>query len=114
MHRPIFQTITTSVTSPAIPLDRYSNGYALGVSFSNSTMTATYTVQLSMMDPYATYSNSYKVSGNWMNSTDPVFVSQSASRTSNFAFPPMATRIITSSVSGGSLTYSVIPMGMDE
>lgn len=113
MHRPIFQTITTSVTSPAIPLDRYVNGYGVGVSFSKTGMTATYTLQQSLLDPYANYSTSYKVSGNWINSNDSAVVGATTPQTSNFAFPPLAVRLITTNVSGGSVVLSLIPMGMD-
>lgn len=119
MLRPSEIVITSNGTSQAVPLDRYTNGYAVGVTLSNATMTATYTLQQSLLDPFCSqaqgnaYTTSYKVSGNWVNSDDPVMVAQSASRTSNFAFVPRAVRLITSNVSGGSLTFSLIPLGMD-
>lgn len=109
------QVITTNGTTAAYPLDKWTNGYGISVTFSNTTMTATYTLQYSMLDPYCSigrgnaYTNSYKVSGNWQNSDDPVMVAQSASRSSNFAYPPRALRLVTSNVSGGSLTLSIVP-----
>lgn len=118
MHRPNYLKITTNTTTAAYPLDRYVTGYGIGVSYSNTAMTATYTVQFSMLDPYVdesgnAYSSSYKVSGQWMNSNDAGMVAQTGASASNFAFPPRAVRLITTNVSGGSLTFSILPMGMD-
>lgn len=119
MQRSNYLEIKTNTTTAAYPLDRYTNGYGISMTYSNAAMTATYTVQYSMLDPCIApdgnaYTNSYKVSGNWQNSDDPVMVAQSAARSSNFSFPPRAVRVITSNVSGGTLTFSVVPMGMDE
>lgn len=118
MMRPSYTKITVNGTTAAFPLDRYVNGYALGVTYSNATMTMTYTVQQSFLDPYMDelgnpYTNSYKVSGQWINSNDAGMVAQTAASASNFAFPPRAVRLIASNVSGGSATFSIIPMGMD-
>lgn len=118
MQRSNYLEITSNTTTAAYPLDRYVNGYGISVTLGKSTMTATYTLQYSMLDPSIApdgnpYTTSYKVSGNWQNSDDPVMVSQSASRSSNFAYPPRAIRLITSNVSGGTLTFSIVPMGMD-
>lgn len=118
MQRPNYLKITSNGTTAAYPLDRYVNGYAIGVTFSNSTMTATYTMQQSFLDPSVDesgnpYSNSYKVSGQWINSNDTGMVNQTTASASNFAFPPRAIRLITSNVSGGSVTWSIVPMGMD-
>lgn len=113
MQRPNQQVITTNTTTAAYPLDRYTNGYGISITYSKPTMTAVYTVQYSMLDPFDPYTTSYKVSGNWQNSDDPLVVNASTSRSSNFAFPPRAVRLITSNVSGGSLTFAIVPMGMD-
>lgn len=118
MHRPDYFKITSNGTTAAYPLDRYVNGYAIGVTYSNATMTATYTLQQSFLDPSIDeagnpYTTSYKVSGQWINSNDAGMVSQTTASASNFAFPPRAIRLITSNVSGGSVTFSIIPMGMD-
>lgn len=118
MQRPKYLVITTNTTTQAVPLDQDTNGYGISVTFSKSTMTAVYTVQYSMLDPYfnndrVPYSTSYKVSGNWQNSDDPLVVNASTSRSSNFAFPPRAVRLITSNVSGGSLTFSIVAMGTE-
>lgn len=118
MHRPSYFKITSNGTTAAYPLDRYVSGYAIGVTYSNATMTATYTVQQSLLSPYEDesgnpYSNSYKVSGQWINSNDTAFVAQTAATASNFAFPPRAIRAIFTNVSGGSATLSILPMGMD-
>lgn len=114
-----YLVITTNGTSQAVPLDKWTNGYGVSVTFSKSTMTATYTIQYSMLDPYCSvirgnaYSTSYKVSGNWQNSDDPLVVAASTSRSSNFAYPPRAVRLVTSNVSGGSLTFAIIPKTSD-
>lgn len=115
MQRPNTLEITTNGTSQAYPLDQWTNGYGISVTYSKSTMTAIYTIQYSMLDPYCSqirgdaYSNSYKVSGNWQNSDDPLVVNASTARSSNFAYPPRAVRIITSNVSGGTLTFAIVP-----
>ena len=62
---------------------------------------------------YTKYSNSYKVSGNGQNSDDPLVVNASTSRSSNFAYPPRAVRLITSNVSGGSITFSIVAKGVE-
>lgn len=118
MHRPNYLKITTNTTTPAYPLDRYTNGYVIGMTYSNANMTGTFTVQQSLLDPSVDesgnpYTTSYKVSGQWINMNDPAMVNQTAATASNFAFPPRAVRAITSNVSGGSMTFSIIPMGMD-
>lgn len=118
MERPTYLKITVNGTTASIPLDRYVNGYAIGVTYSNSTMTMTYTVQQSFLDPCLDesdnpYTTSYKVSGQWINSNDSGMVNQTAASASNFAFPPRAIRLIASNVSGGTGTFSIIPMGMD-
>lgn len=116
MMRPKFLVVTTSGLSNPVPLDRYVNGYAVGVVVT-SAMRVNYTVQFSMSDPYANYTNSYNVSGNWQNMGDPVMVNQSATRTSNFAFPPLAVRVLSTTFSAGtgaspaSLTLTINPMG---
>src|SRR5665213_4577871 len=109
-----YLVITTNGTTAAYPLDKWTNGYGISITYSNTTMTAIYTVQYSMLDPFASvmrgnpYTTSYKVSGNWQNSDDPLVVNASTSRSSNFAYPPRAVRLVTSNVSGGSLTFSII------
>lgn len=118
MQRPDYHKITSNGTSQAFPLDRYVNGYAIAMTYSNATMTMTYTVQQSFLDPFVDelgnpYSNSYKVSGQWINSNDAGMVAQTTASASNFAFPPRAIRFIATNVSGGSATFSIIPMGMD-
>lgn len=118
MHRPNYLEITTNTTTAAYPLDRYVNGYAFSMTYSRTTMTATYTLQYSMLSPFEDpngnpYSTSYKVSGQWQNWDDPLLVGASTAHSTNMAFPARAVRAITSNVSGGSLTFSIIPMGMD-
>lgn len=119
MQRPKYIFVTTNTTTQAVPLDQDTNGYGISVTLSKTTMTCNYTVQYSMLNPYwddqanAKYSTSYKVSGNWQNSDDPLVVNASTSRSSNFAYPPRALRLITSNVSGGSLTFSIVAMGTE-
>lgn len=118
MHRPNYLEITTNTTTAAYPLDRYTNGYGVSMTYSNATMTATYTIQYSMLDPCIApdgnkYTTSYKVSGNWQNCDDTTVVGASTAASTNFSFPPRAVRVITSNVSGGTLTFSIIPIGMD-
>lgn len=116
MMRPVYLQVTASGNSTPVPLDRYVNGYAVGVTLT-SAMKVNYTVQFSMLSPYDPYTTSYNVSGHWQNMGDPVMVNQSAERTSNFAFPPAAVRVLTTIFSAGSgatpatLTLSIIPMG---
>lgn len=118
MQRPNYLVVTTNTTTAAYPLDRYTNGYGFSVTLSKTTMTATYTLQYSMLSPFEDtngepYTTSYKVSGNWQQWDDPLLVGASTSRSTNMAFPARAVRMITSNVSGGSLTFSIVPMGMD-
>ncbi len=123
MMRPVYLQVTTSGTSRPIPLDRYVNGYAIGGTIT-SAMKVNYTVQFSLDNPEGNngvpYTNSYNVSGVWQNMSDPVMVNQSANRTSNFAFPPAAVRVVTTVFSAGSgatppvLTLAIIPMGAIE
>lgn len=122
MMRPVYFRVTASGTSQPIPLDRYVNGYAIGATIT-SAMKVNYTVQYSMDDPEGNngvkYTTSYNVSGAWFNMDDPVMVNQSANRTSNFAFPPRAVRVVATTFSAGTgatppvLTLSILPMGMD-
>lgn len=118
MDRPSYIEITTNGTTAAFPLDRYTNGYGISMTYSKSTMTGVYTVQYSMLDPYLApdgnrYTTSYKVSGNWQNSDDPLVVAASTARSSNFAYPPRAVRVVTSNVSGGTMTFSIVAKGQD-
>jgi hypothetical protein len=118
MMRPIHFVITASGNSQPIPLDRYVNGYGIAVT-RTSAMKVNYTVQYSFDDPFINYSTSYAVSANWFNMDDPVMVNQSANRASNFAFPPAAVRVVTTTFSAGGgatpaqLTLHIMPMGMD-
>lgn len=116
MMRPVYLQVTASGNSTPIPLDRYVNGYAVGVTLS-SALRVNYTVQYSLLSPYDNYSNSYNVSGHWQNFDDPIMVNQSAERTSNLAFAPAGIRVNTTTFSAGTgatpatLTLSIIPMG---
>lgn len=116
MLRPQNLVITTNTTTPAYPLDRYVNGYAVAVTYSNATQTATWAMQQSFLDPNLDangnpYSNSYKVSGQWL----PVVGMVGATTASAAVLLPIprAIRLITSNVSGGSVTFSIVPYGMD-
>lgn len=118
MQRSNYLEVTTNTTTASYPLDRYTNGYGFSVTLSKTTMTCTYTLQYSMLDPCVApdgnpYTTSYKVSGNWQNWDDILLVNASTSRSTNMAFPARAIRMITSNVSGGTLTLSIVPMGMD-
>lgn len=111
--RPKYFVITTSGKSTPIPLDRYVNGYAIGVTMNNAG--AVYTLQYSLSDPFANYSTSFAASGRWFDSDDPLLVNASTNRSTNFEFPPTAVRVnVTAKVSAGNpVTLSIIPMGMD-
>lgn len=117
MQRPKYLLVTTNTTTQAVPLDQWTNGYGLSVTLSKTTMSCNYTIQYSMLNPYRDeitglpYTTSYKVSGNWQNIDDPLLVNASTSRSSNFAYPPRACRLVTSNVSGGSLTFSIVAKG---
>lgn len=97
-------------TSP-IPLDRYVNGYAIGVTM--NTAGINYTLQYSLLNPFANYTTSYTVSGRWFDCDDARLVNASTNRSTNFAFAPAAVRLnVSAGVSAGNpITLSVIPMG---
>lgn len=128
MMRPVHYTYTGSGRGQPIPLDRYVNGFTVGVTLNPNTMKINYTLKYSIQDPeYKTttkgnngikvntpWVNSFKTSATWFNSDDPVMVNQSAARTSNFAFPPTAVLLSATAVSGGTAYLHIIPMGMDE
>lgn len=111
MMRPKSIIITTSGLSNPIPLDYYTNGYAVAVTM--KTAGAVYTLQHSFSDPFANYTTSYNVSGVWLNSDDPVMVNASTNRDSNYAFVPRACRLnVSAKVSAGNpVTLTVIAMG---
>lgn len=116
MMRPVHFIVNASGNSQPIPLDRYVNGYGYDVVVTSGAV-VNYTVQFCMDDPFANYSVSYNVSGAWLNSTDPVMVNQSATRSSNFAFPPAATRLQVTKLSAATnppaqLIFNIIPMGI--
>lgn len=111
MMRAKYFQITASGKSAPIPLDRYVNGYAIGVTMNNAG--AVYTLQYSLLDPFANYSVSYATSGRWFDCDDPLLVNASTNRSTNFAFAPAAVRVNASAkVSAGNpITLSIIPMG---
>jgi len=104
-----FVTISASGKSNPIPLDRYVNGYAIGVTM--RTAGVNYTLQYSMdrLDAHANYGTSAQ----WFNCDDPLLVNASTNRSTNFAYPPFAVRVNASAgVSAGNpLTLSINPMG---
>lgn len=111
MMRPSQVTVTTSGLSPAIPLDYYTNGYAVAVTM--KTAGAIYTLQHSFDDPFQPWSVSMNVSATWFNHDDPIMVNASTNRDSNYAFPPRACRInVTAKVSAGNpVTLTIVPLG---
>lgn len=113
MMRPSQIVMTASGKSAPFPLDRYVNGYALAVTM--KTAGVNYSIQQCFDDPFAQYSTSYAVSGNWLPSDDTIVVNASTNRVSNFAFVPAACRInVSAGVSAGNpVTFTIIPMGMD-
>lgn len=104
--------ITTSGKSNPIPLDQYVNGYAIGVTTNNGV--SNYTLQYSLLDPFANYSTSYTVSGRWFDCDDPLLVNASTNRSTNFAFAPRAVRVYVSGrvSANNAMTLSIIPMGV--
>ena len=111
MMRPKDYVYTASGKTAPIPLDMYVNGYGIGVTMNNAGIV--YTLQYSMLNPYANYTNSYTVSGRWFDCDDPLLVNASTNRSTNFAFPPRAVRLNASAgVSAGNpITLSITPMG---
>lgn len=111
MMRPKTITVTTSGKSAPIPVDYYVNGYAVRVGM--KTAGAVYTLQYCLDDPFASYSTSYAVSGDWANCDDATLVNASTAKSTNFAFAPRAVRInVTAKVSAGNpVTLTIIPMG---
>lgn len=115
--------ITSSGKSTPYPLDRYTNGYGFTV-ISNGSV---YTLQYSNSDPNfdiqastiagrpVRYSNSYAVSGKWLDWDDPQLVNASSNRSTNLAFPSRGVRInVSANVSAGNpLIFQIVPMGMD-
>lgn len=128
MLRPIHYAYTGSGRGTPIPVDRYVNGYAVGVTLNPKNMKINYTLKYSLEDPeyksttkgnngiktYNPWITSFKTSATWFNSDDPVMVNQSAARTSNFSFAPTAVLLSATAVSGGTAYLHLIPMGMDE
>lgn len=114
MQRPTVVTIISNGTSKAVPLDRYVNGYALGVTIrtlSGTAGTATYTVQHTF-NQSGLKNLDTAVSAVWMNHDNSVFVSATTNGDSNYAYVPSATRIVTSNVSAAEVMYTIIPMGI--
>lgn len=118
MHRPIYKKYITSGNTSPVVLDRYVNGY--GVTVTMKTAGAVYTVQYSNDDPsYDVDGNpwgtSYAASATWINSEDPLVVTASTNRSTNFAYPPRAIRLgISAKCSAGNpVTLAIIPMGID-
>lgn len=111
MMRPKTITSTVSGASVAVPLDRYVNGYALGVKITPTNATATYTVQHTFDDPGQINLNT---GGTWYNHDDPALVSATSNMDSNYAFVPTATRLFLHELSASpTVTYTIVPMGMD-
>jgi len=103
-------TATVTGASVAVPLDRYVNGYALGVKITPTNATATYTVQHTFDDPGSVNLNT---SGTWYNSDDAAFVSATTNKDSSYAYPPTATRLYVHEVSASpTITYTIVPMGI--
>lgn len=122
MQRPNTLVITTNTTAGPYPLDRYVTGYAMAIQYSKpATMTATCRIQQSFMDPYqkadgTPYTVSYAVSGFFYDM--PGFTAIAAASAINIGAGsvtplPRAVQLITSSVSGGSVAWSLVPYGMD-
>lgn len=125
MMRPTSLVVVTTGKSTAVPLDRYVNGYAFGVSM--KTAGANYTLKYSLSDPEydavasfnagqpVKYSVSYNVSGVWNDWDDPLLVKASTNRTTNAAFAPRGVRVsaISKVSAGNPLVLDIVPMGMD-
>lgn len=125
MMRPSAVVITTSGNSTPIPLDRYVNGYAISVTM--KTAGAVYTLQYSTDDPSydpldsarngtpTKYTVGMGTSATWFNCDDPLLVTASTNRTTNFAFAPTAIRLGVSAKcsAGNPITLTFVPMGMD-
>lgn len=111
--RPTYLTATASGKTTPIPLDRYVNGYAIGVQM--RTAGVVYSLQYSMEDPFAGIHTNFGTSAVWYDCDDPTLVNASTNRTTNFSFPPTAVRLnVSAKVSAGNpITLSIIPMGMD-
>lgn len=126
MMRPQTNVYTTSGNQTPIPLDRYVNGYAIGVSM--KTAGIVYTLQYTMSDltndAVASFNNGGNpvrysvgvgVSGNWFNWDDPLLVAASTNRSSNLAFTPTAVRVSISAKCSANnpLILDIVPNGMD-
>lgn len=118
MQYPSQLIITASGRSQPIPLDRYTNGYAVSVTM--KTAGAIYTLKQCFDNPYADengnpYTTSYNVSGVWQDFSDPIMVLASTNRISNLAFIPRAIRLsaISKVSAANPLRLTVIPLGMD-
>lgn len=129
MMRPITKVYTTSGNQGPIILDRYVNGYAIGVQM--KTAGIIYTLQYTTDDPTydaiasntfpnagnlpVKYSVGVGTSGTWFNWDDPLLVAASTNRSTNLAFAPTAVRVSISSKcsAGNPLWINIIPTGMD-
>lgn len=126
MMRPQTLVYTTSGNQTPVPLDRYVNGYAIGVGM--KTAGIVYTLQYTMSDltndAVATFNNRgnpvpYTVgvgtSGIWYNWDDTLLVAASTNRSTNLAFAPTAMRVSISAKcsAGNPLILEIVPTGMD-
>lgn len=110
MMRPVHLVITTSGNSQVVPLDRYVNGYAVGITM--KTPGAQYTLQHSFTDPFRRWNVDMNTSATWFNCDDPLLVNASTNRDTNYAFPPTAVRLVTTKASANNpIVLNLIPMG---
>lgn len=109
MMRPKTVTLTAAGTSQAVPLDYYTNGYAIGITKTNAVK---YTLQHSFTDPGSTNLNAAG-GGVWINHDDTVAVNASAATVNtNYAYPPRAARIVVASAqTGASIVWTIVPLG---
>jgi hypothetical protein len=110
MMRPKSITITAAGTSQAVPLDRYTNGYAVAV-VKNYDPYIQFTLQHTFTDPGSTNLNSAGA-GIWFNHDESAMVNATGNVNSNYAYPPRASRVVVASAAASaSITVTYVPRG---
>lgn len=107
---PVYITLTATGTTRAVNID-YNKpspcNVAVGVTYTSTTMTATYGVEFTMDDAsYLTTLGSTRAAVWLPDANLPAGTSSAA--TTNYMFPPAAVRCTVSAISSGSVIFSVI------
>ena len=104
--RPVVVTTSgVSISNPVV-LDYINTAFEVGVAAA-VTDTATYTIEYSLDDPYATYATSYNVNATWLPIAAANLVAATTSQGGAITFPVRAARI-NQTVGAGSVTATFV------